>query len=205
MIFLLTSSVATVAICCLELKAVWISYKSSFAQTNINIYHFIIRTTKSTFIKNLFMDASYSYKSSFAQTNITNLNSSLYVNKIHTNMSSHTSLKACQDWISHKSAFIYVKQNQHNPRNSHEILWSPHCEKFPTLLLRPFEKKCSLLVRIHSGNNEALWGLLKHTQERDFNGWSCRLIQVSGNWWQNFKIGRCQLSVSSKITIFTMT
>ena len=26
-IFLLTSSVATVAICCLELKAVWISYK----------------------------------------------------------------------------------------------------------------------------------------------------------------------------------
>merc|ERR1711899_396953 len=28
-IFLLTSSVATVAICCLELKAVWISYKDT--------------------------------------------------------------------------------------------------------------------------------------------------------------------------------
>ena len=142
--------------------------------------HVLIRTAKSTFITFLWMLATATNSHSHKQTSLSITHSwfclfesaaspysdnktqvliltkIILLNQIHTNMSSHTSLQACQVWIRHKSTFIY----QQNKINIIQELLKKSCEKFPTLLLKHLKRM--FIVGPHSQRQQ--WSTLRVTE-----------------------------------------
>ena len=162
--------------------------------------HVLIRTAKSTFITFLWMLAtatnSHSHKQtslsithswfclfesaaspySHNKTQVLILTKIILLNQIHTNMSSHTSLQACQVWIRHKSTFIY----QQNKINIIQELLKKSCEKFPTLLLKHLKRM--FIVGPHSQRQQ--WSTLRVTEALTGEGLQWLKVPANSSFWQ---------------------
>ena len=185
----------------------WISIKSSFTQHHSpsltdfvsgNRLQVLIVTNKINFIQILLMKFSFS-QTSYSSTTFTQIYHPIFLwEPVKSQVLIH---------VSNKINIIQVILIKHNfclckPLKSAICKNIPlHREKFSTLLLRTFWEV--FIVGPHSqATMKHFEGYWSTHRKGTSTAKGCQLIQVSVNYWSNSKIGRCQFSVSWKITIF---